>query len=133
MAFENRGLDVPFNAGEDLSSAQYRFLELNSNGDAVIAGVTGNYAIGILQDAPVSGAPAEVRVDGISKLAMGSTGIYGVTGVAVNTFLSPDSNGRGVGETGAGFAPKYAKARMLDSTFIFDKLGTVEIVSANPA
>jgi len=133
MAFENRGLDIRFDAGEDLSSSQYRFMELNSDGEAILAGATGGYAVGILQNTPEEGYAAAVRVDGVSKLAIGSTGIYGTTGVAINTFVSPDANGRGVGETGVGYAPKYTKARVLESTYLFDKLSTVEIVSANPA
>jgi len=133
MAWELRGTDVSFEAGEDLSSSQYHFMELNSDGEAINAGATGAYAIGVLQNTPVEGAAADVRVDGITKLAMGSTGIYGVTGVAIGTFLSPDSTGRAVGETGAGYLPAYTKARMLNGTLEYDQYGTAEIISANPA
>ena len=134
MAFENRGLDLPFVAAEDLTSAQYHFVELNSSGEMLAAaGSTGAYALGILQNAPALGKEGSVRVDGVSKVAMGETSIYGVTGIAPNTFLSPDDDGRGVGTTGMGYVPKYTKARMLDSTMEYDELSTVEIQSTNPS
>lgn len=133
MSWELRGTDVSFDAAEDLSSAQYRFVDLNANGGVDAAGGTGIYPIGVLQNAPVSGAEAAVRVDGFTKLAMGSTGIYGVTGVAIGTFVSSDSTGRAVGETGAGYTPAETKARMLNGTLKYDDYGTAEIISPNPA
>ncbi len=133
MAYEVDGLDFSFTAGEDLSSAQHRFMDLNSDGEVVVAGATGPYTIGILQNTPADGKPANVRLAGISKLAVSPTGLYGETGIAPNTFLSSDSTGRGVGETGAGYQPKYVKGRTLDSTLLYDQLASVEIISSNPA
>ena len=133
MSWENRGTDVSFVAGENLSSAQYRFMELNSSGQAMISGGTGIYALGVLQNTPTEGQAADVRVDGITKLAMGSTGIYGVTGVALGTIVANYSKGRAVGETGAGYTPAETKARMLNGTLTYDQYGTAEIISANPA
>lgn len=135
MAWENRGTDMSFVAGEDLSFAQYRFVELNSSEQAILSddGATGAYCLGILQNAPSSGEAADVRVDGISKLVIQPTGIYGVTGVAIGTFLSPGATGMATGETGTGYRPEYTKARMLDETLNFQELGTVEIISSNPA
>lgn len=134
MAFEIRGLDIAFDAGEDLSDAQYKFIALNSDGEATLSNAT-DYPIGILQNDPESGEAASVRVEGFSKLAMGSTGINGVTGVAIGTWVSSDANALGTGETGTGWDFKYTKGRVVDGTdgTSVNQLSTVEIISANPS
>ena len=41
MAFEVPGPPIPFTAGADLSAAQHLFVELDGNGDVVVAGAGG--------------------------------------------------------------------------------------------
>lgn len=72
MAYEVPVLDVPFEAGEDLSSDQYRFVILSS-GKVYRPNATTDKAIGILQNDPESGEAASVRMFGISKLVAGET------------------------------------------------------------
>lgn len=72
MAYENGILNVSFEAGEDLSSDQYRFVILSS-GKVYRPNATTDKAIGILQNAPAAGAAASVRMLGISKLVAGET------------------------------------------------------------
>lgn len=57
-----------FEAGADLSAAQYTVVKLNSSGLVVAVAAITDVPIGILQNAPVAGAAAEVLVTGGSKL-----------------------------------------------------------------
>jgi hypothetical protein len=72
MATENRILDLTFEAAEDLSANQYRILVLASGKVRRPDGGT-EVPLGILQNAPVSGAAAVVRVMGVSKCVLGET------------------------------------------------------------
>ena len=61
-------LDITFPASGDLSSKQYCFVTLDSNGQVAACGANGK-AIGILQNKPnAQGKAARVRVLGTSKL-----------------------------------------------------------------
>jgi hypothetical protein len=70
MATENGVLDVSVEAAEDLSSDQYKIVVLASG--KVRRPDSGSEAgYGILQNAPVSGDAAQVRLIGISKIVFG--------------------------------------------------------------
>ena len=67
-------IDVLFPAGADLSSTgQLLFVKLNGSSQVVLADTAGEAAMGVLQNAPASGAIARVRVQGISKVIAGGT------------------------------------------------------------
>jgi len=66
-------LDLLYPAGADLSAAQYLFVKLNGSSQVVLAATAGEAALGVLQNAPASGAIARVRVFGVSKIIAGDT------------------------------------------------------------
>lgn len=67
-------IDVLFPAGADLSTTgQFLFVKLNGSSAIVLADTAGEAALGVLQNAPASGAIARVRVQGISKIIAGGT------------------------------------------------------------
>lgn len=69
MSYEIDVLDVTFKAGEDLSSYQYRFVELSADNTVVKYGTATSIAIGVLQNKPsVAGQAARVRVLGVSRI-----------------------------------------------------------------
>lgn len=68
MAYEGTGIDLSFDAGEDLSSYQYRFVHLADDDTVDLMDGATEYPIGILQNAPASGEVAVVRVSGVSKV-----------------------------------------------------------------
>ena len=72
MAYEIPGILASFTAGEDLSSAQYLAVKIDSNGNIVKAGA-GERAIGILQDKPKNGQAGSVMLYGISKAVYGAS------------------------------------------------------------
>ncbi len=67
---EYTGLDITWLAGEDLSSYQFRFVHLADDNTVDLLDGATEFPIGILQNAPASGEPAVVRVEGTSKLVM---------------------------------------------------------------
>ena len=85
MAYEIPGLMASFIAGDDLSSAQFKAVKLDSNGNIVVAGA-GDRAIGILQDKPSQGQVGAVMLYGVSKA------VYGAS-VTAGQELEVDSSG----------------------------------------
>lgn len=99
MAWELKLFDVSFEAGEDLSDAQFLAVTLNNAGKVVKVSSTGAKAIGILQDNPPAGSGANVRMLGISKVKSGSA-------FAVGAVLASDGTGRLIPATaGSGYYP----------------------------
>lgn len=70
MATENRVLDLSFEAAEDLSNDQYRIVVLDT-GKVRRPNATTDHPLGVLQNAPVAGEAAVVRLIGVSKIQLG--------------------------------------------------------------
>ena len=77
MAIECRGLDVSFEANEDLTSDQYRIVVLDpTTGCVRRPDAATDMPLGVLQNAPDDGQAAVVRLigcGGISKIVPGAT------------------------------------------------------------
>jgi hypothetical protein len=75
MAYEINpyALKITLVAGADLSAAQYKFVKLNSSGQAVLCSAVTDRPIGVLQNNPTSGLEAEVTVSGGTKVVAGGT------------------------------------------------------------
>lgn len=70
----NGVIDLLYPAGADLSATgQNLFVKLNGSSAIVLADSAGELALGVLQNAPASGAIARVRVQGVSKIIAGGT------------------------------------------------------------
>lgn len=80
-------------AGEDLSSSRYRFVNLDADGNAVQAGA-GELVIGSLYNSPASGENADIQILGVAKVEAGGT---------LNELdkVTPDANGKAVSATDA--------------------------------
>jgi len=73
MAVNNNQTCVPFEAGADLSTKQYRFVSIASDGQVDPTG-DGLLAVGVLQNDPAAaGRAAEVAISGIVKVEAGGT------------------------------------------------------------
>ena len=87
MSQQHWGVDVTFEAGEDLSAARYLAMTLgSSDGTVVKAGAT-DQAIGILQNAPESGQAARVRMFGTTKAVAGAA-------ITRGALVAVDANGK---------------------------------------
>ncbi len=70
MAIEQRILDVSYQAAEDLTADQFKFVVLDA-GKVRRPDTAAERALGVLQNKPAAGQAAQVRVAGISKLVAG--------------------------------------------------------------
>lgn len=76
-------------ANTDLSTKQYYFVDLDSDGDVVVAGA-GNTFVGVLGNKPsAAGQAAEVMFSGVVPVVCGGT-------VAAGAPVKSDSNGKAV-------------------------------------
>jgi len=125
MAVDNKLETISLEAGQDLSTFQYRFVALASDGQIDPVGTAGAKAIGILQDKPSAVGQAgcvAVPGTGFSKVELGATVAQGaevasdnvgraVTAVSGNVILGICTIGGAVGDIGAcTLAPAYIKA-----------------------
>lgn len=94
MAYEisNYAVRITLVAGADLSSAQYKFVKLNSSGQAIAVAAVTDRPIGVLQNNPTSGQEASVLVVGGTKLVAGGT-------VTEGAVVGTSSTGTGVAKT----------------------------------
>jgi hypothetical protein len=106
MSYEIPGFTVgTLLAGADLSAKQYTFVVANSSSQVVSATAAGD-VLGVLQNAPVAGAAAQVMTGGVSKVLVGTGGVTAghAVQVAATSFGAVNaSTGKGVGialETG---------------------------------
>lgn len=81
-------------AGADLTAKQYRFTKVNAVAEIVTCATPGEHSVGILQNKPASGVPAELDSTGVSLLVLGDD-------VSPNDVIATDANGAGV-PAGAG-------------------------------
>jgi hypothetical protein len=128
MATENRLLDLTFEAAEDLSDDQYSFVVLTSTGTVRRPDSEAEVALGILQNAPASGAEAVVRVAGVSKVTANAV-------LAIGTFVMQEyvsATDAGKAKTSAG-APAYTRAVVVGNAAAEDDLASVLLTSTFPA
>ena len=127
MATENKLLDLSYEAAEDLSSNQYHFVVLGSDGKLRRLDSAAEVAYGILQNAPESGEAASVRIDGISKLAVSAA-------LTIGKFVKPEyvaEDDAGKGED-AGTDWKMARALIVEAAEAEDELASVRLVGPYP-
>ena len=92
-AVEFTGDTVPLVAAADLSALQYRFVIVDGNGKCAAVTTEGDYALGILQNKPLSGEVAQIKVTGGSKLYIGDR-----EAVNAGDLLTPDDQANELGE-----------------------------------
>lgn len=120
MAWNFDGQDISLKAGADLSDYQFRFVTLDSSGDAQLCTGMGDYPVGILQNDPEDGHEASVRINGSSKLHCGDTGIE------IGEFIRSNSDGKGLGATG------MVGARALADVNTQDDIIGVQVIPSHP-
>jgi hypothetical protein len=120
MATENKILDLAFPAAEDLSSDQYKFVVLTTDGTVRRPDVDTEAAVGILQNAPAAGEAASVRVLGVSKLQAAEPLAIG----AFATIEYVSATDAGKGKTSATM-PSYTRALVVEAAGAEDDLAAV--------
>ena len=91
MALESRVFSIPgLVAAADLSAAQFKMVKITAAMTVNLATVKGEGIIGILQNKPKSGEPADVLTLGVSKL------VTGTGNLAAAAQYETDTDGTGV-------------------------------------
>ena len=90
-----------FIAGEDLSSSQFKFVTLESDGQVDLADSAGENCIGVVINDPASGGEATVVVSGKTVVTAGGTI---AAGAAVATDASGDAVTASTGNIVMGYA-----------------------------
>lgn len=112
MATENKVIDLPFPADEDLSNDQYRIVVLDATSKAVRRpNAATDIPLGVLQNAPGSGEAAAVRpigCGGVSKIVLGAT-------LAVNAIVAMEYvDAADAGKAQAAVATQYPVGQLLE-------------------
>ena len=97
-------------AAADLSSLQYRFVQLDSTNRVNFCDSSAKRPYGILQNAPECNEVAWVKVAGESLLDTTAT-----AGFAYGVSLTSGSTGQGVAVTGGSYVPCYAAGNAVAS------------------
>lgn len=107
---QNEGKIVSLIAAVSLTAHQYRFMKATTGGVTYADG--SSWIAGVLQNAPASGAAAEVAINGIVKVEAGGT-------VTDGGLVESDSAGKAVDKSGAGYTAGVAlDAATTDGEFV---------------
>ena len=96
-----------FIAGEDLSSAQFKFVTLESDGQVDLADAAGERAIGVLLNEPTSGKAATVAMTGKVMVVAGAA-------VTAGAALQTDASGDAITAASGDYVMGYALEDAVD-------------------
>jgi len=98
-------------AGEDLSSSQFKFVTLESDGQIDLADAAGENCFGVLENDPAAGAEATVVVSGQTRITCGGT-------VAAGAELQTDASGDAITAAAGDVVMGYALEAGVDGQVI---------------
>jgi hypothetical protein len=126
MAYEAvQPLKISLSAGADLSTKQYYFVKLDSNGDAVVCAAATDVPVGVLQNKPTSGQAAEIVVIGVSKVNSDAA-------LTIGNLIGTSGDGQADAKTAGTDTTEYVVGRMLTATGAAAQIGTALINCASP-
>ena len=96
-----------FIAGEDLSSAQFKFVTLEADGQVDLADAAGERAIGVLLNEPTAGKAATVAMTGKVMAEVGAS-------VTAGDALQTDANGDAITAASGDYVMGYALEDAVD-------------------
>lgn len=96
-----------FVAGEDLSSAQFKFVTLEADGQVDVADAAGERAIGVLLNEPAAGKAATVAMTGKVMVEAGAA-------VTAGDALQTDANGDAITAAAGDYVMGYALEDAVD-------------------
>jgi len=117
MAYRDNAQSVTLEAAADLSSHQFGFVEIDSNGQVAAIGTAGNAPDGLVQNDPdAQGKAAEVTISGLAQVRAGGS-------VSAGEDVAADADGKAVtatsGDVIAGVAVTAAGAADEIFTMLF--------------
>ena len=129
MAWESNGqsITVTLTANADLSSYQYYFVELDTDGKVGACNATTDRPIGVLQNKPsASGEAATVLIMGVSKISCDAA-------LDENNLIGPSVDGQADKKIPGTDTSEYICGTMLTATGGAGEIGTAAINCASPA
>lgn len=126
MAYEisNYSIKATFVAGADLSSKQYTFVKLASDGEVEAVAAITDVPVGVLQNAPTAGQEAEVLIAGGTKLVASEA-------ITLPAFLSTSSAGK-ADKIAVSDTTQYVVGQAITAAGASDEIFTAVVNCANP-
>lgn len=127
MAYEGPQIKLTgVTASADLSAKQYYFVKMSGVNTVTVCAATTDKPIGVLQNAPVSGAEAEVCVIGVTKVSSD-------VAITAGNSLCTSSDGQAAVMTQGTDTTKYVVGQAITTTGAAAGLATAVINCASPA
>lgn len=119
MAYEIPGLVLTMESAADLSSHQYKFVKLDSNGKVAAIAANTDKPFGILQDAPAAADRAcQVMVMGVSK-------VQGDADLSKGAQISTSADGQAVAAVPGTATTQYIVGEVLEDNSAANGIATV--------
>lgn len=126
MAYERPLLSITLPAGADLSAAQFKFVKLNSSGQAVVCAAVTDIPVGVLQNKPdTTGKAAEVMVAGITK-------VQGDVDLVRGNQIGTSVDGQAAAYTAGTSTTSYIVGQVLEDNAVAGGYATALINCSNP-
>lgn len=125
MAYEiaNDAVKITLEAGADLSAKQYHLVKISSGKAALCAAAT-DVPIGVLQNKPASGQPAEIVVVGGTKIVQSAS-------ITAGALIGTDAAGKADAKVQGTDTTEYTIGQMLLNGGADGAIGTAVINCAN--
>lgn len=115
-----------FVAGADLSSSQYKFVELSSEDTVTVCNAATDVPIGVLQNDPTSGQEAVVMIIGVSKVQADAA-------LSVGAQIGTSADGQADAKTPGTDITEYVVGRVLQASGAAAEIISCLINCASPA
>ena len=125
MAWTIPGFSFTRVAGADLSSAQYKYGKLSTTDTVILCAAATDVPIGILQNAPASGAEATIMVTGISKVSSDAA-------LSIGNQIGTSADGQADAKTAGSDTTEYVVGVVLEASSGAGALATATVNCLNP-
>ena len=125
MAWTIPGFSFTRVAGADLSSDQYKYVKLSTTDTVILCAAATDVPIGILQNAPASGAEATIMVTGISKVSSDAA-------LSIGNQIGTSADGQADAKTAGSDTTEYVVGVVLEASSGANALATATVNCLNP-
>lgn len=125
MAYKgSQPLKLSLSAGADLSTKQFYFVKLDTNGAAVVCSGATDVPVGVLQNKPTSGQAAEIVVVGVTKISADAN-------LTIGNLIGTSADGQADAKTPGTDTTEYVVGRVLTAP-ASGTIGTALVNCASP-
>ena len=108
-----------------MSSAQYKYVKLSTTDTVILCAAATDVPIGILQNAPASGAEATIMVTGISKVSSDAA-------LSIGNQIGTSADGQADAKTAGSDTTEYVVGVVLEASSGAGALATATVNCLNP-